>query len=125
MYCSRKETGQTGFLAGVTDWYEDLMLCGKKTFHGDETGSPRAGPKFPPWELIPQDPSLSYIPAPSLSRDGRFGPEEGQSEVPVSQRPGPASSLTCVAPLEAPDLLPFWASQTIWGRACFAESQLI
>lgn len=76
-YCSRKETGQTGFLVGVTDWYADLVLCVKKTFHGDETGSPKAGPKFPPWELIPQDPSLSYIPAPSLSRDGSFGPEGG------------------------------------------------
>lgn len=43
MYSSVKETGKTVVLVGVADWCADL-LCGKKTFHGDKVGSPRARP---------------------------------------------------------------------------------
>lgn len=56
------------------DWlaYRPLTLW-QQIFYGDEVGSPQAGPKFPPWELTLQDPSLLYIPAPSHNWGGSLG----------------------------------------------------
>lgn len=75
------------------------------------------------WSWIPKSRALNFHPrswpqySPILKK-GVWVCKEGNlgEMVPVSKWPESASSLTCEILLEVLELVPSWASQTLWGR---------
>lgn len=126
IYCSVKETSKAAALAGVTDWPTDLLLCGSKYSMEMKLDPLKQDLSFHPgnwpWRIHPCS-TFQHL----LIIEVGVWAEGGQSRkmVPVLKRPGLASSVTCMPPLETWKSVPFWASQSIWSRASFAEPQII